>query len=107
MPQVTVEINRRKYNINCEDGEEEHLKQLSQFVDGRVSELVASLGQVGDTRLLVMASLLVADELSEVYTELNKLRGAETPSFNASLTAEHLESMAQRIESIADKLEAS
>ena len=78
----------------------------AQYADPRVDELVAAVGQVGDARLLVMASLLVADELSEVYTELDGLREDQrgrAPSPGAS----DLDRVAQRIEKIADRLEHS
>ena len=78
MAQVTVVINNRKYDIACDDGQEKHLTNLAQYVDGKVSDLVASVGQVGDARLLVMTSLLVADELSDVYSELSKINEGKT-----------------------------
>ena len=74
MPQVGIVINGRSYRIACDDGQEEHLKELAQLVDKRVAELVATMGQVGDTRLLVMASLLVADELAGAYAEVDRVR---------------------------------
>ena len=107
MAQVTVTINGRKYDIACDDGQEAHLTRLSQYVDRRVNELAATVGQVGDARLLVMISLLVADELSEVNTELDSLRNKKRAPAQSALGASDLEKMATRIESIADKLEAS
>ncbi|MBO31433.1 MAG: cell division protein ZapA [Rhodospirillaceae bacterium] len=102
---ITVSINGRKYDIACDDGQEAHLTRLSQYVDRRVNELVAAVGQVGDARLLVMTSLLLADELSEVYTELDALRGNQrAPSMN-TLGAADLEKITKRIENIAEKLE--
>ena len=106
MAKVSVTINKRKYEIACDDGQEAHLVRLSQYVDRRVDELVAAVGQVGDARLLVMASLLVADELSEIYTELDTLRDDQrgrTPS----LVASDLDRLAKRIENIAERLETS
>ena len=64
MAQVDVAINGRSYQIACDDGQEAHLSQLGQYVDKRVRELVSAVGQIGDSRLLVMASLLIADELA-------------------------------------------
>ncbi|MAF49140.1 MAG: cell division protein ZapA [Rhodospirillales bacterium] len=104
MAKVSVTINNRKYEIACDDGQEAHLSRLAQYVDRRVDELVAAVGQVGDARLLVMASLLVADELSEVYTELDALRDdprARVPSLGAA----DLDRLAERIENIAGRLE--
>ena len=70
MPQVTVQINGRGYQIACDDGQEAHLVRLGNYIDNRIQELVAAVGQIGDVRLLVMVSLLLADELSDAYAQL-------------------------------------
>ena len=62
MPLVNVMVNGRAYTIACDDGEEEHLRELAAIVDAKVREVLGSVGQVGDTRLLLMAALLIADE---------------------------------------------
>ena len=114
MGQVAVTINGRSYEVACDDGQEEHLVRLASYIDKKVAELVASVGQVGDTRLLVMSALLLADELSEAYSELTALRGDddEVPDsgpvpdspVNETLVA-GIETLAQRVEDIAAHLE--
>jgi cell division protein ZapA len=106
MSQVTVTINGRKYDISCDNGEEAHLTQLAEYVDRRVGELVTKVGQVGDARLLVMTSLLCADELSEVYTELDTVRDKKLTVTQNTFEVNDLELMTARTESIAEKLEA-
>ncbi|MAI10770.1 MAG: hypothetical protein CBD27_11440 [Rhodospirillaceae bacterium TMED167] len=110
MAQITVMVNGRKYDIACDDGQEAHLTRLAQYIDRRVDELIAAVGQVGDARLLVMASLLVADELSEVYTELDSLRNDRRPNAVAQsgsrpVITNDLNKLAERIEKIAETLE--
>ena len=61
MPELTVEINGREYQVACDDGQEEHLTKLARFVDKKMGELVGAVGQIGDARLLVMTGLLIAD----------------------------------------------
>lgn len=108
MAQVDVTINDRSYRIACDDGQDGHLIELAQYVDSRVQELVSSVGQVGDARLLVMASLLIADELSETLTALH---GQDQAEKDNSPTMDHvaqtMESLAERIERIAATLEAA
>ena len=77
MAQVDVLINGKSYNVACDDGQEDHLLQLAGYVDQRVQDLVNSVGQVGDARLLVMASLLISDELSEIYAKKTKNNNIE------------------------------
>ena len=109
MPQVDVHINGRRYQIACDEGQEEHLSQLAEYVDKRVQELVGSVGQVGDARLLVMTSLLVADELSEACSTLEEIEDAGNGGVAADkrkeVLASTLEAMASRIEALASELE--
>ena len=108
MAQVDVTINGRDYQIACDDGQEDHLAQLGEYVDRRVKELATTVGQVGDSRLLVMVSLLIADELAETYAELKK---ASTVAENL-VSAEQVEkklveivdAAAARIETVTDSI---
>lgn len=108
MAQLMVSINDRNYQVACDDGQEAHLSRLGTYVDNRVKELVAAVGQVGDARLLVMVSLLLADELSDAYSSLDVAQSDEgvAAALNAeeSLSAE-IENLAARIENIAERLE--
>ncbi|MFN4090045.1 MAG: cell division protein ZapA [Alphaproteobacteria bacterium] len=108
MAEVAVTINGRVYQMACDDGQEEHLLALSQQVGSRVDELANSVGQVGDARLLVMTSLLIADELFDLRAEVDELR-AEAERHIADLEerlAGRLESLAARLEDVADAMEA-
>ena len=111
MAQVTITINDRNYEIACDDGQENHLIKLSQFVDKRLRELTDVIGQVGDARLLVMASLLLADELSEVYTELGSSKNQHLTSSkstsNFGLNSDELDLFTIRIEKIVENLQKS
>jgi cell division protein ZapA len=102
MPEVDVAINGRNYRIACGDGEEAHLAQLGEYVDRRVKELVAAVGQVGDSRLLVMVSLMIADELAETYADLknasSEAEGAVSPQQLEDRVAEIVDAAATRIE---------
>ena len=73
MSEVNVTINGRQYRMACENGQEEHLLALSQNLDQRIAQLRTSFGEVGDTRLTVMASLTVADELAEAGKRIRAL----------------------------------
>ena len=105
MANVTLTVNSRNYDISCDNGEEAQLTRLGEYVSRRVDELVESVGQVGDARLLVMACLLLADELSEVYTELDAAKDENIVGAKNTVAESELELMVARIESIAEKLE--
>lgn len=65
MGQVSVTLNGRTYRLSCGEGEEARLRQLAAHVNGHIEDLVREHGQVGPERLLLMASLLITDELYE------------------------------------------
>lgn len=71
MPLVNVMVNARAYTIACDDGEEDHLRELAAHVDAKVRELLESVGQVGDIRLMLMAALLITDEYFEASSRVN------------------------------------
>jgi cell division protein ZapA len=65
MGQVSVPVNGRSYAIACDDGQEARIRRLAQYVDAKVGEFVATVGQVGEARLLLLAALVISDELSD------------------------------------------
>src|SRR5882757_6844525 len=91
MPLVNVLVNGRAYTVACDEGEEEHLRELGQYLDKRVRELSATVGQVADSRLLLMAGLVIADELSDALAKLDE-RNKELTAIKSTraLTAENL-----------------
>jgi cell division protein ZapA len=73
MPQINVTINGRQFRMSCEEGEEAHLTELAADLDTRIVRLRARFGEIGDTRLTVMAALTVADELAETKAKLQRM----------------------------------
>lgn len=65
MPLVNVTVNDRPYTIACDEGEEDHLRDLAAHVDTKVRELTETVGQAGEQRLLLMAALVIADSQFE------------------------------------------
>jgi cell division protein ZapA len=61
MPLVSVTVKDRPYMIACDEGEEDHLRELAAHVDAKVRGLIDSVGEAGEQRLLLMAALLIAD----------------------------------------------
>ncbi len=107
MGQVSIQVNGRNYDIACDDGEEEHVNRLGRYIDDKIAELVSRMGQVGDSRLLVMAALLVADELSDAYGKLEKSRAGPDSRVSPANgeAARGITLLAERIDDIAAGLE--
>jgi cell division protein ZapA len=74
MPEVNVEINGRKYRMACEDGQEQHLVALADRFNHSIEGLKASFGEIGDSRLTVMAGIAVLDDLIEAERRIALLQ---------------------------------
>ena len=111
MSQVSVTINGHPYKIACDDGQEPRIRRLAQYVDAQVGEFVKRVGQVGEARLLLLAALVIADELSDaneaLQQEKSRSRAAEIEADDAvDAAASGIHGLAQRIEAIAARLES-
>ena len=80
MAQVTVKINGYAYTVGCEDGQEQHLQAMAGQVEKRIDSIKALGGNSGEALLLVLASLLMADELHDIRAELDAARRAPRPA---------------------------
>ena len=85
MPHVSVTIGGRAYRLSCNEGEEPHLVALAGQVDAKITEMRTAFGEIGDQRLVVMAALTIADQLSETKRNLAALeaRVGETAQIDA------------------------
>ena len=116
MPQVSVTINGRQFRMACEDGQEPRLLRLAEDLDARIANLRTRFGEIGDTRLTVMAALTVADELAEVKERLQRLEpelatlqdasvvSADRSQATQTAVVAALNAAAERIESITRQL---
>ena len=116
MGQVNATIAGRQYRLACEDGQEDHLLALAKDIDTRIIDLRRKFGEIGDTRLTVMAALMLADEMTEtrqkfrvLEEEIVALREAREVSADRARAASDavagaFHSAAERIEGITRKL---
>ena len=102
MGQVTLTVSGQSYNVACEDGQEGRLRKLAAYIDDKMSVLSGDLGRVADSRLFLLAALVLADELFEVRDN-----AAKDDRRGEKQLARSLNSVARRIEDIAVRLEAS
>jgi cell division protein ZapA len=116
MAQVNVTINGRQFRMACEDGQEDHLRLLAKALEDRIGTLRGQFGEIGDSRLMVMAAMTVADDAIEADKKVRKLeqeisalqdaRGASAAKAQATQAAliAAFTSAAERIEGMAKKL---
>jgi cell division protein ZapA len=87
MPHVSVTIGGRAYRLACNEGEEQHLVALAAQVDAKITEMRGAFGEIGDQRLVVMAALTIADQLSEATRSNAKLEAQLGESIQADALA--------------------
>ncbi len=106
MATVSLSINGRIYEVRCDDSQVDQVHARARDLDSRVQTLARQLGVQPEGRLLVMAGLMLADELAEAKGKLAQVNQdlAAVASGDVQLARE-VERMAERIESIADRLE--
>ena len=110
MGQVSVTLNGRTYRLECGEGEETHLIALAEYLGSHVDTMKRKFGQVGDDRLILMASLLVTDELWELRRQMQELKTSlaearrDRSIADESAKSAHAD-LAQRVSAVADRLE--
>jgi len=109
MSNVTLAVGGRNYTVACAKGEEVHIKALGQMIDGKVRQMEGVASQT-ESRMLLFAALLLADELHEARASKNG--AAQTPASPASDAAgkaaiddSALAALADRLENLANRLE--
>ena len=87
MAEVDITINGRSYRISCKDGEEERIKSLSSLINNQVQKLSEKIGQLGEARMILLASLVLLDKSDEVEKEAEKI---------ISITSEKIDKLAKK-----------
>ena len=110
MAEISITINGRKFGISCDDGQEQRVIALANFVDNRLQDISKSGAGTNESHLLVLTSLVMADEMFD-------LREGVASSDNAPLGGLHiteadegaiisaLDQMASRIDTLAGSLQ--
>jgi cell division protein ZapA len=106
MAQVTLRINGYAYTLGCKDGEEQHLEAMGAEVSNRIDGVRAAAGPSGESRMLVMAALLMADDIFDLRARLQAAEAITGGSKSDPNLGLRLARMAQRAEEIAAELEA-
>ncbi|MFC6687064.1 cell division protein ZapA [Jhaorihella thermophila] len=119
MPEVTIHIGGRSFEVACQAGEEQYLEAAAKMLDDEAQVLSNQIGRMPEARMLLMAGLMLADKtaaiedkLRQVEEELAQLREAappeperiEVPVVPEAVT-ETLAELAARAEALAAEIE--
>ncbi len=110
MAQLSLKLNGYAYTVGCEDGQEGHLRAMAAQVESRIARIKSLGGQSGEARLLMLAALLMADELHDLTLDLAEAHTGErallAPSpAEPAIDHDMLARLASRAEEIAAAME--
>ena len=109
MANINIKFNNKDYLLSCEDGQEENLKELADYLDTKYNELKKNLGNIGESRLMLITAIKMVDE----YFDLNKKVNSKKNEFEKlSIKFKELRSLAinyrdekeKEIEKLKDEL---
>ena len=109
MANINIKFNNKDYLLSCEDGQEESLKELANHLDSKYNELKKNLGNIGESKLLLITAIKMVDE----YFDLNKKVNSKKNEFEKlSIKFKELRSLAinyrddkeKEIEKLKDEL---
>ena len=72
MANVSIKFNNKEFLLSCEDGQEEHLEQLSFHLDEKFNKLKSSLGNIGENKLLLITAITTMDEYFETKKKIDQ-----------------------------------
>ena len=108
---VTIRLNGTPYQIGCGAGEEAHIESLAADIEEVLQSLVASVGQIGESRLLAMTELILADRAHDDRAHDDRAHeggaAASTGAGDGDAAAAALERSAERILALASKLSSA
>ncbi|MCE6952893.1 cell division protein ZapA [Cereibacter sphaeroides] len=119
MPELAITIGGKTFEVACQPGEEDFLRAAAATLDAEAAPVVEQMGRMTDSRMLLMAGLMLADRMVGVDEEIRRLREqvaelearpapeperVEVPVIPAGVK-EALAELAARAESVADRVE--
>ncbi len=111
MSEVNLIINGRGYDISCDDGQEDRVQTLGKHIDERLKEISRAGAATNENHLLVLTSLVMADELFTLREQVANM-GDEAKDVSSlkeeeAAIAGAIDTLADRIDSIADRIQSA
>tara|TARA_B100001175_G_scaffold317475_1_gene334541 strand:+ start:346 stop:792 length:447 start_codon:yes stop_codon:yes gene_type:complete len=71
MANVNIKFNGKEFLLSCDDGQEEHLVELSEHLNNKFNNLKSELGNIGENKLLLITSIKIMDEYFETKKKID------------------------------------
>ena len=119
MANVNIKFNGKEFLLSCEDGQEAHLEELALYLDDKFNNLKNSLGNIGESKLLLITSISVLDEYYETKKkidiqkkEINKItekfKELKSLVYNyRDLKEKEISELSENMESLKNEIETS
>ena len=98
MAQVAITINDKQYSLACDDGQEERIRAAGALLSAGVGELASQMDRVNDLNLVIMASVMLADNLIREQAARKQEAGPDMEELAVAL-----EYLADKVESVASR----
>ena len=72
MANVNIKFNGKEFLLSCDDGQEDHLEELSLHLNKKFNELKNNLGNIGENKLLLITSIKIMDEYFETRKKIGE-----------------------------------
>lgn len=109
MAQINLTINGRSFGMQCDDGQEQRVRDLGNYVDSKIRSVAAAGGTSNENHLLILTSLMLADEIHELRDNLSALghhvETKEQLDRQEAMVAEAIDTLAERIDVIANRIQ--
>jgi len=123
MPQVSIKIGGRSFDVACQEGEESYLQSAAEMLNEEADALSSQIGQMPEARMLLMAGLMLADKtavldekvkdatdrMAAMQGKIDTLEGSSGTSVAAgepsALALDTLLELTARAEAIAEEIE--
>ena len=70
MANINIKFNNKDYLLSCDDGQEENLKELANYIDEKYNELKKNLGNIGENKLLLITAIQMSDDYFDLLKKV-------------------------------------
>tara|TARA_B100001540_G_C15668915_1_gene579191 strand:- start:452 stop:904 length:453 start_codon:yes stop_codon:yes gene_type:complete len=109
MANVNIKFNNKDYLLSCDEGQEENLKELAEHLDKKYADLKKNLGNIGESKLLLITSIKMVDEYFDLSKKVKNTKNdfeklSEKFKELRSLAINYKDSKEQEVEKLRDEL---